>query len=107
MKKALCVLYYIFMAIPIPFSMITWLGTIMAFANIGMLSIEDIVGASFLNVINGLIALTAMLLSGTYLIPYIYSLDRMKKVKRVTFSMFLPVIHIVVTCACFAYLGLF
>ena len=93
MKKALCVLYYILMALPIPISMITWIGTLISVANIGATGGEGLIGT-----IHELVALLSMLLAGTYLIPYVFSLIRMCKIKKVTFSMFLPVIHILVTC---------
>ncbi len=94
MKKALCVLYYIIMALPIPVSMVTWIGTIMSVANIGEMDME---GASFLGIISAFVAIWSMLLAGTYLISYVISLIRMIIVKKVTFSMFLPIIHIVIT----------
>ena len=93
MKKALCVLYYILMALPIPVSMITWIGTLISVANIGATGGEGILGT-----IHELVALLSMLLAGTYLITYVFSLIRMCKMKKVTFSTFLPVIHILVTC---------
>jgi len=93
MKKTMCVLYYILMALPIPISMITWIGTLISVANIGATGGEGLIGT-----IHELVALLSMLLAGTYLIPYVFSLIRMCKIKKVTFSMFLPVIHILVTC---------
>ena len=93
MEKTLCIVYYIIMALPIPLSMITWLGTLISLANIGATGGEGIVG-----IIHELVALLSMLSAGTYLIPYIFSLIRMITVKKVTFSMFLPIIHIAITC---------
>ncbi|MBQ6998709.1 MAG: hypothetical protein IJN62_02870 [Clostridia bacterium] len=95
MKKTLCVVYYILMALPIPVSMITWIGTLISVANINMMGGEGIIGT-----IHRLVASLSMLLAGTYLIPYVYSLIRMDKVRKVTFSMFLPIIHIVITGVC-------
>ena len=93
MKKTLCVLYYMLMALPIPISMITWIGTLISVANIGATGGEGILGT-----IHELVALLSMLLAGTYLIPYFISLIRMCKIRKLTFSMFLPVLHIVLTC---------
>jgi len=93
MKKTMCVLYYILMALPIPISMITWIGTLISVANIGATGGEGLIGT-----IHELVALLSMLLAGTYLIPYVFSLIRMCKIRKVTFSMFLPVLHIVLTC---------
>lgn len=93
MKKTLCVLYYTIMALPIPLSMITWIGTLISVANIGATGGEGVIA-----IIHKIVALLSMLLAGTYLIPYIFSLARMLKIRKVTFSMFLPIIHIVITC---------
>lgn len=92
MKKTICVLYYILMALPIPVSMITWIGTLISVANIGATGAEGILGT-----IHEIVALLSMLLAGTYLIPYGYSLYRMNKVKKLTFAFFLPVLHIIIT----------
>lgn len=92
MKKIMCVLYYILMALPIPVSMITWIGTLISVANIGAVGEEG-----FLGIIHNLVAILSMLLAGTYLIPYVISLIIMCNIKKVTFSMFLPVIHILLT----------
>ena len=95
MKKTMCILYYIIMALPIPVSMLTWIGTIISIANIGATGGEGVPGY-----FHRLVAVLSMLLAGTYIIPYVFSLIRMIMVKKITFSMFLPIIHIVVTCIC-------
>ena len=83
------------MALPIPVSMITWIGTLISAANIDMMGGDGIIGA-----VHRFVATLAMILAGTYLIPYVYSLSRVVKFKKVTFSMFLPIIHIVLTGIC-------
>lgn len=95
MRKTLCILYYVLMALPIPLSMATWIGTVMMIANLDMAGGEGIVGTVY-----QIVAVIAMMLAGTYLISYVCSLIRMIHVKKVTFSTFLPVIHIVVTGVC-------
>ncbi len=95
MKKALCVLYYGIFALPIPVSIITWIGTLISVANIGAIGGEGISG-----IIHKFVALLCMLLAGTYLISYAYSLYRTKKVKKLTFAFFLPILHIVLTIIC-------
>lgn len=81
------------MALPIPVSMITWIGTLISVANIGATGGEGIFGTIY-----EIVALLAMLFAGTYLISYVISFIRMMKIKKVTFFMFLPVLHIVITC---------
>ncbi len=95
MKKTMCVIYYILMALPIPVSMITWIGTLISVANIGATGGEGVLGT-----IHEFVALLSMLLAGTYLISYVVSLIRMVMVRKVTFSMFLPILHIIITCIC-------
>ena len=92
MRKTLCILYYVLMALPIPLSMATWIGTVMMLANLDMAGGEGLAGAVYT-----FVAVLAMLLARTYLISYVCSLIRVIHVKKVTFSTFLPIIHIVVT----------
>ena len=92
MKKTFCVLYYILMALPIPVSMITWIGTLISVANIGATGTEGIFGT-----IHEIVAVLSMILAGTYAISYGCSLYRIKKVKKITCAFFLPVLHILIT----------
>ena len=91
-SKIAMIIIYIVYALPIPLSMITWIGTIMAIAAIGNARWSEI-GA----LIVGIVATLAMLLAGTYLISYIYSLIGTLKQKKLTKISLLPLLHIVIT----------
>jgi len=92
MKKFLVVLVYIILAIPVPVSLISIIGSLVSFASIGM-------AESFAEVI---VPLLAMFLAGTYSISYFISLLYTITKKKVHFLSFLPMIHLVVTALSFA-----
>lgn len=71
------------MALPIPVSMITWIGTLISVANIGATGTEGIFGT-----IHEIVAVLSMILAGTYAISYGCSLYRIKKVKKITCAFF-------------------
>ena len=98
MKKLLISVYYVVMSLPIPVSVLSWLGTLISAANIGMTGGDGILG-----IIHRVVALLAMLLAGTYLLSYLKSVMTMRKTKKITFFTFLPVLHLVTACA-FIYL---
>ena len=89
-NKALTIILFVFFAIPIPFSLVSWIGTIISVANFGMLSFSK-----FGEVLKGIIALITMLLAGTYLITYIFSIIQTLNNKTISKISFLPLLHIV------------
>ncbi len=84
--KFWAVLLYVLQGIPIPFSLISILGSIISLANIGM------AGSTAL----AIISILAMFFTGTYIITYIVSLAITIIKKKVKFYSFLPLIHAVV-----------
>lgn len=83
---------YLILALPIPLSLITWLGTIMSIANFGML---DLTNMKVL--ITTIVSITAMLLAGTYPATYAFSLYKTLKNKKLNCLSFFPVFHIILT----------
>ena len=86
-NKFLTIILYIIQAIPIPFSLISILGSIISLANIGMAD----------SVANVVVAFLAMLFAGTYTITFFVSLAFTIAKKKIGFYSFLPVMHIIVT----------
>lgn len=82
-NKALVIALFIVLAIPIPISLMTIIGTIISIANIGMA--ENLSGA--------IIPIITMVLAGTYIIPYIISLLLTIIKKKIHVYSFLPIIH--------------
>ncbi len=84
--KLAAILLFIFQGIPIPFSLVSILGSVISLANIGM------AGSTALAIISTL----AMFFTGTYTITYVVSLVITIVQKKVKFYSFLPLIHAVV-----------
>lgn len=82
-NKFAVILLYIFQGIPIPFSLISILGSVISLANIGMAGSTVVAIVSFL----------AMFLAGTYTITYVVSLVITIIKKKVAFCSFLPMLH--------------
>ena len=93
MKKVFTMILFIIQALPIPVSLISNIGTIMAIASIGMFEPAPI--------LNSIVAISTMILTGTYTITYINSLFHFRKTKNLSFISFLPLIHLAVTIAFF------
>lgn len=81
-------------ALPVPISLITILGSLISLANIGMLSEQSILLA--------IVAVSSMLLSGTYSITYIISTINTFRKKKLSIISFLPIVHIIITLVFFA-----
>jgi len=90
--KLLLVPIYIIQALPIPLSLATWIGTIMAFASEWIWP-ESIVGAA-VTLVLGIASLAMFVLAGLYPLTYFYSLNLTLKYKRISLHTFLPVFHI-------------
>jgi hypothetical protein len=88
--KIFIIILFIFLALPIPFSLLSWLGTLLSIANISMVDWSE-----FSQCIQGIIALITMLLAGTYLITYAISLEAIISTKKVSIISFLPILHII------------
>lgn len=71
--------------LPIPFSLLSWIGTLITVANIGAVA----------GVWNKVIALSAMVAVGIYPVTYGIGLGFTLKKKRVGFLAWLPLLHIV------------
>lgn len=95
--KTSIVILFIFFALPTPLSLISWIGTLISVANIGMTNWSE-----FSQCIQGLVALITMLLAGTYLVTYIISLGATLKNKKISLISFLPMLHIVLFSIFFA-----
>ncbi len=85
-NKFWVIVLYVLQAIPIPFSLISILGSIISLANIGMVESTTLAIVSFL----------AMFLADTYTITYVVSFVVTVIKKKVKFYSFLPVIHLIV-----------
>jgi hypothetical protein len=64
-------------ALPIPLSLLSWIGTLMAFASIGMIQIN-----SLSDVFIAILAITCMLLIGLYPIAYILLVEKSRRYIR-------------------------
>lgn len=85
----LLILFFILLAIPIPLSLISWLGTIMAVASIGMSNVTSV-----LDVMLTIVSFITMAIAGTYPVTYVLSLTITLKHKKSSILSFLPVFHI-------------
>ncbi len=92
-NKALIWIVSVILALPVPISLITVLGSVISLANIGMLFNQ-----SFLLAIT---AVLSMLLAGTYSITYIVSTFHTFRRKKLNIISSLPIFHILVTLALF------
>ena len=90
-NKSKVIILYIIQALPIPFSLVSIIGTIISLANIGMAE----------SVFQAIVSILAMVLAGTYIITYIISLIITSTKKKIKFYSFLPVVHMIVAIACF------
>ena len=88
-NKVMMWVVMILLALPIPISLITILGSIISLANIGVM-IEQ---SSFVAVV----ATIFMILAGTYSLTYIFSAAKTFSKKRISLISFLPIVHIIVT----------
>ncbi|MCQ1530705.1 hypothetical protein [Lutispora saccharofermentans] len=89
-RKTSIIILFILFALPAPFSLISWIGTLISVANIGMTNWSE-----FSQCIQGLAALITMLLAGTYLVTYIISLGATLKNNKISLISFLPMLHII------------
>ena len=87
-NKVMMWVVMILLALPIPISLITILGSIISLANIGAM-IEQ---SSFVAVV----ATIFMILAGTYSLTYIFSAAKTFSKKRISLISFLPIVHIIV-----------
>ena len=83
------ILLFVLLALPIPPSLLSWIGTVMSLANIGMTD-----WSAPGQLILGLVALVTMLLAGTYVVSYVISLSITLKNKRISRMSLLPVAHL-------------
>ena len=88
-NKVMMWVVMILLALPIPISLITILGSIISLANIGVM-IEQ---SSFVAVV----ATIFMILAGTYSLTYIFSAVKTFSKKRISLISFLPIVHMIVT----------
>ena len=94
-RKMLLIAVFVLFALPIPLSMVTWIGTIISVADIGMTDTS-----TFSEWIQTIVALITMLLAGTYLITYIVALVLSWKKQKLTVLSFLPLMHIALFGIC-------
>lgn len=92
--KALIWTVTLLQAVPIPFSLMTILGSVISLANIGMLFDQSFLLA--------FASALSMLLAGTYSVTYIYSTINTFQKKKLCVISFLPALHILITLAFFA-----
>jgi hypothetical protein len=93
-KKAILCGLMIVLALPVPISLITILGTIISLANISVVLEQSVLLATF--------ATTSMILAGTYTLTYVFSAINTLKQKKISFISFLPILHIALTIVFFA-----
>lgn len=79
----------IILALPVPISLISILGSIISLANIGVLSENSFLLA--------LVAFLSMILAGTYSITYFFSTINTFRHKKLSIISFLPIFHILIT----------
>jgi hypothetical protein len=84
-NKASVLAILILLALPVPFSLITVLGSVISLANMGTVTLSTA------------IPLIAMALSGTYTFTYAFSAIKTVSSKKIGFPVFLPLIHIALT----------
>lgn len=89
-NRIIIILLFIIFALPIPLSLLSWIGTIISVSDMGMIKRTE-----FIEYIQMIMALTTMLLAGTYLITYMISLRFTLKNKKISHITFLPMVHIV------------
>ena len=77
------------LALPIPLSLASWIGTIMALAAIGMLD-----GTEPNPILTPLVAFGTMLIAGTYVVTYMLSLILTWRKKKLYWASALPLLHI-------------
>jgi len=90
-NKLFVTVLFVVLALPIPISLITILGSIISIANIGMAE----------NNLSVVIPIITMLLAATYTITYIISLLITIKNKKINMCSFFPIMHLVVTALFF------
>ena len=83
-NKSKTIILYTIQALPIPFSLVSIIGTIISLANIDM---SD-------SVFKAVISILAMALAGTYIITYIISCIITLTKKKIEFYSFLPVVNL-------------
>ena len=88
-NKSKTIFLYIIQALPIPFSLVSIIGTIISLANIGMAE----------SVFQAMVSTLAMVFASTYTITYIISLIITLTKKKIKFYSFLPIVHIIVAIA--------
>ena len=96
MKKISAIILFVIQALPIPVSLISNIGTIMAIA--GLLEHGDSAP-----ILISIVAIATMILSGTYTITYITSFIVYHDTKKLSFVSFLPLIHLAVTIMFFCF----
>ena len=93
-NKALIWTFTVIQALPVPISLITILGSIISFSNVGILSAQSFWLA--------FAAKVSMFLAGTYSITYILSTICTLYKKKLSVISFLPIVHITITLVFFA-----
>ncbi|MCL2818190.1 MAG: hypothetical protein FWD41_00425 [Actinomycetia bacterium] len=91
-QKLKTLVLFILYALPIPLSLASWIGTVMALAGFRAQS-----GIDTNETITAIVALIAMLLAGSYPLSYVVSLVQTLRTKALSWISALPVLHIVLT----------
>ena len=89
-KKILKVLLFAIEAIPIPISVVSWIGTLIIIAG----GIGTVNWSNFSNAIGAIIMIMFFVFVGIYPITYIVSLLKVKDKNEFSIWIFLPIIHI-------------
>ena len=100
-SKNYVIMLFVLFAIPIPISLISWIPTLMSLAAIGMID-----WTSPLEIMRAIIAFSAMILAGSYLVPYIWALGVSLSEKKISKKSFVPLFYIVITLIMFLIWGL-
>lgn len=90
-NKVFVIILFVIFALPIPFSLITILGSLISLANIFMAD----------SILEAIILIVIMLLPGTYSISYIVSLNLTINKKKIGIYSFIPIVHLAVVALIF------
>lgn len=87
MKKLLCTIYYVIMALPIPRQLVSFVMALMVVAELFVKDASKIIGT-----FRGTLALMTIFFTGIYMAVYAYSLYKTVKNKKASIVTFLPII---------------
>ena len=97
-NKAWAIILFLVQAIPLPFSLVSWIGTLISVGGIGTIyhtNIFEIVGA--------MLMLAYFVFVGSYPLTYIIAAVNTKKAGRLCFWSFAPMLHVTIAGLVFVF----